>query len=142
MSSEAKTPPTTKRSAVAYIESIYGHLLCVWNKRYGGWSLPGGMVEEGETVEEALRRELLEETSLVLEAAEPIYDGPHNIKVDSTRGSHVHIFRVRATGVARAVEPGCPITWLTREEFIKRSPFASFYERVFATVPPTERSAP
>jgi mutator protein MutT len=33
----------------------------------GWWSLPGGAVEAGETLDAAIRREVLEETSLVVE---------------------------------------------------------------------------
>jgi 8-oxo-dGTP diphosphatase len=35
----------------------------------GEWSLPGGAVELGETLEEAVRREVLEETGLAVEPA-------------------------------------------------------------------------
>ena len=47
---------------------------CLLGKRFDNerWALLGGHVEEGETSEECVRRELLEETGLVLERVEPV----------------------------------------------------------------------
>jgi ADP-ribose pyrophosphatase YjhB (NUDIX family) len=124
-----------KQSAVSYIERNDGRLLCVWNRRYGGWSFPGGLVEEGEEVEAAQARELREETSLATVSREPLFSGAHNLAVQSGRASHVNVFRVTPRGQPREVEPGCPVTWLTREEFLKWSPFADFYAFVFDRFP-------
>jgi 8-oxo-dGTP diphosphatase len=35
--------------------------LMVWHNRRGGWEMPGGHIEEGETSEEAAAREYIEE---------------------------------------------------------------------------------
>ncbi len=54
----------------AFIIDAAGRLLVV-KKRYGGlkgqWSLPAGFVEPGETVDEAVKREVMEETGIACE---------------------------------------------------------------------------
>jgi len=37
------------------------------------WSIPGGCVELGETLQEAAEREILEETGIFIRAGEPVY---------------------------------------------------------------------
>jgi ADP-ribose pyrophosphatase YjhB (NUDIX family) len=125
-----------RRAAVSLIERD-GRMLCVWNRRYGGWSLPGGMVERGELVESGQERELREETGLETVKRELVFEGEHGIKSAHKRGraSRVCLFRVVASGEPRQMENGCPIAWKTREEFLAESPFASFYRGVFESVP-------
>ena len=63
--------------ASALIEGAEG-LLLVLNRRRDGsmdWSPPGGVVDEGETVQGALTREVREETGLVVDRWEgPVYE--------------------------------------------------------------------
>ncbi len=86
-----------------------------------------------------MARELREETGVRCIGAVQIYEGDHGMKVESTRGRRVHVFRVvECDGEPEGKEPGCPVAWLTREEFQESSPFAAFYERVW---PRIDRSA-
>lgn len=127
-----------RHAAVSMVERPDGKLLCVWNRRYNGWSLPGGMVEKGETVLAAQSRELAEETGLTTLKAVSIFEGEHGLKAETAartgRASIVHVFRVEAEGLAREMEDGCPVTWLSREEFVTQSPFGTFYVKVFAAI--------
>lgn len=123
-------------AAVALITREDGKLLVVWNKRYGKWGFPGGKVEDGETPEAAVMREVTEETGLDTSThlVELLYEGAHGESVESTRGSYVYLFRVVATGArhrAEERESGCAVTWFTQKEFLMWCLAPAYYQRAF-----------
>jgi ADP-ribose pyrophosphatase len=65
---------------------VAGWLLLVRRGDGGGWAVPGGMVEAGETEPVAMWRELLEETGVDLRGVEPVMLGDRFV-VDDPRGS-------------------------------------------------------
>jgi ADP-ribose pyrophosphatase YjhB (NUDIX family) len=122
-----------RQAAVSVVTDGASRLLCVWNLRYGGWSLPGGMVEPGEHPFQAQQRELREETGLETVRAKLVFCGAHGIKASPGkerpgRASIVNVFLVEARGEPRMVEEGCPVAWLSVGDFLKGSPFREFYE--------------
>lgn len=59
----------------AVVHDAHGRLLLIRRGHEPGkgrWSLPGGRVEAGESAAEAVEREVLEETGLVVRAGEPV----------------------------------------------------------------------
>jgi mutator protein MutT len=74
-----------QKVAAAIIEKNGKYLIAQRSKKdslIGKWEFPGGKVEPGETLEEALKRELLEELSLEIIVGEPVctIDFFHNEK--------------------------------------------------------------
>jgi 8-oxo-dGTP pyrophosphatase MutT (NUDIX family) len=106
-------------------------ILAVWNKRYRGWGLPGGMVEEGESPYEAMKRELEEEVGLLVGRAGLVHIGAHNTHVGSHarggRPSLVHVYLVEPAGSPRQMEEGSPVGWKRVDEMLHQSPFSWFY---------------
>ena len=57
-------------SVAAVIRDEQGRVLLQEKSAWEGWSLPAGAIEPGETPEQALRREVREETGLTVEPRE------------------------------------------------------------------------
>jgi ADP-ribose pyrophosphatase YjhB (NUDIX family) len=76
-----------------------GAVLLVKHSYVGGWHLPGGGVEAGETCETALARELQEEANVIVEAPAVLHGLFFNVHV--SRRDHVAVYvveRFRVTG--------------------------------------------
>jgi 8-oxo-dGTP diphosphatase len=68
--------PDVPRAAVGAVVFKEGAVLLVQRGRppgQGSWAIPGGSVMAGETLQQAAEREILEETGVVIQAAEPVY---------------------------------------------------------------------
>jgi ADP-ribose pyrophosphatase YjhB (NUDIX family) len=71
-----------------------------WVTPSRGWSLPGGRLEAGETIEECLVREMREETGLEIRAGELLYIS------DRFFGENIHIVHLSFRAARTGLKPG------------------------------------
>lgn len=86
----------------------------------GEWSIPGGVLELGETLREAAIREAREETCLTVETAEllGVYDRVLRDETDRTLYHYVLVDFLcrRIAGEAKAAGDADEVGWFTREK--------------------------
>jgi 8-oxo-dGTP diphosphatase len=114
-------PPETIRAVICYMKRGYEFLLLLKaSGKFGGgfWNAPGGKINPGETAEEAARREVEEETGLMILHPEKIgylefYFGPGKSRPDWTAEVFV---TDEFSGIERESTEG-KLRWFPAEEF-------------------------
>ena len=86
----------------------------------GEWSIPGGVLEVGETLREAAVREAREETCLTVEPAELLGVYDRVLRDDDGRTLYHYVLIDflcrRVGGEARAADDADEVRWFTQEE--------------------------
>jgi 8-oxo-dGTP diphosphatase len=88
----------------------------------GEWSVPGGMLELGERLRDGVRREVLEETGLIVEAGE-VLDVFDSIFTDKRGRTEYHYVLVdylcrRISGEATAGTDVSDVKWVSENELL------------------------
>lgn len=89
------------------------------------WGLPAGKVEEGESPEQAVTREVKEETNLDFIPEEIIFEA-------EGRTCYSYCFKGTISGEIKSSEEG-EVAWVTREQLCQ-GPFGKFNSQLFAKI--------
>jgi ADP-ribose pyrophosphatase YjhB (NUDIX family) len=123
VSQKRKTANKRISLAVDAIINYRGKIVLIKRKNYpSGWALPGGFVEYGETVEEAVMREAKEETGLTLSHLKQF-----RVYSDPKRDPRFHcvsvVFTAKGRGRIRAQSDAKEIALFTQKTLPKEMAF-------------------
>ena len=87
------------------------------------WSIPGGCVELGETLQEAAKREIIGETGVVIEAKAPVYTFD---VIERDENGHIRFHYVivdlaadYVSGELRAGDDAVDVSWVSHKDLNK-----------------------
>lgn len=121
-----------KEAVCAFIERENGDVLAVLHKS-GNWCLPGGKVENGESYQVALRRELSEEVDARMSdrVSDYLYSARTFVPRDETT---VFVFRAHVAW-PHPSETGVALGWFTREFLCEQQgPAGMWFAAFFAAL--------
>lgn len=105
-------------SVAALVTNEKGEILLV-NSPWRGWEYPGGLIEPGETFEEALRREIREESGVEVEI-ERFVGICKNLEKDIVNIDFVCRY---VSGELTTSDESTEVVWVTPEEAVKMITF-------------------
>src|SRR5947199_5625125 len=96
--SDSSGSPASFRIAVSALIVDEGRILLAYRRDIDWWNLPGGGMEVGETVDEALQREVSEETGVEVEIEQlvGVYSKPQKQEIVLTFRCHISGGTLRA----------------------------------------------
>lgn len=129
--------PTHIVAVSGMVKNERGEILMVLHNR-AGWCWPGGQVEVGETLTQALAREVMEETGMEIEVGELFcvasntgkYPGYNGVKEVPTKVMLDFICTAKG-GAIRPSDENAETKWMTEEE-AERAIIAPAYQERFA----------
>lgn len=107
-----ETAPETITATFAFVQDEKGNLLTLQNER--GWDIPGGHLDEGETLLDATHREVLEESCVTIKDVEffaLIKNGDTAMSVFLAKPDEIKEF------VPNEEDPTSDRTWMSIEDF-------------------------
>ncbi|MFJ6759518.1 NUDIX hydrolase [Streptomyces sp. NPDC091273] len=104
-------PPRHSVSVAGAVVREDGRLLAIQRADNGAWELPGGVLELEESPQDGVRREVFEETGILVDVSQLT-----GVYKNLTAGVVALVFRCKPTGgTERTSEESTAVAWLTPE---------------------------
>lgn len=122
----------TTRHAVCFLHmNQKGELLAISRRNQDLWGLPGGKVEEGETLKSALVREVFEETGYVVADPEPVYTAFVPGEVHYICTTFIGRIVAQASNAPRSEPFEGHVKWKSPSALVRQSPFYQYNRSLF-----------